>query len=138
MNASEQTDWYDWWFSRGIQKGALGIVLVVAILSLISVTTYVSISDSNVTFEDAAFLLGLSENTTSPADQSDDGSDLTSNIVALSVIIGLLMVVLLLPSLKKIKLGDIELDTESVGPKRFELEPVLARSENPINFISGT
>jgi hypothetical protein len=44
-------------------------------------------------------------------------------------VIGLLVVVLLLPSLKKIKLGDVELDTQSVGHKAVELEPSLAHTD---------
>jgi hypothetical protein len=56
-------------------------------------------------------------------------ADFSGKITGLTVIIGLLIGILLLPSLKKIKVGNIELDTISFETKTVHIDPLLARME---------
>jgi tetratricopeptide (TPR) repeat protein len=106
----EQGDWYDWWFKDGGSKMTLGSILLFTILSLIVVITFVSLVDNR--------------------DQIDMFNPLHMDVAKSSVlviIVSLLIAILLLPSLKKVKVGQVELDTSPIHQKEIELlEPKIS------------
>jgi tetratricopeptide (TPR) repeat protein len=98
LEASGDIDWYEWWFGsgRGRRKKSLGVALILAILAVIAVTVYESFVGSNL-----------------------------QSIAGLIIILGVPVVWLLLPSLKKAKVGTIEMETALLAAKPPEIETVL-------------
>jgi tetratricopeptide (TPR) repeat protein len=105
LSSSSNPDWYEWWFSGGLKKKALGLILLVFTVSLILATAFISLVGPD--FHISYFK--------TPA--------LATNVTVLLVaLIGFLLVILLLPSLRKVKLGEVELETIPFSPKLYELE----------------
>jgi tetratricopeptide (TPR) repeat protein len=96
LEVSGDVDWYGWWFGNGGGKKWLGAALVVSILVLMAVAAYESFLGSNL-----------------------------QSIAELVIILGVAVVWLLLPSLKKAKVGTIEIETALLGAKPPEIETVL-------------
>jgi tetratricopeptide (TPR) repeat protein len=108
-NITEQADWYEWWFSgKGIKK-ALGIFLLVAILSLIVITAIIALTGKDLS---------------TPSKGVDSGLMDFLNIdiakaTGLVIMIVLLIAILLLSSLKTIKVGEVQLDTDQLNEKKL-------------------
>ena len=135
LRISEQSDWYDWWFGVGRIKKVLGIVLIVSIFSLIILIAYpsfIQLSNSylNNNLGNISNIPNSIGNATTiptiPIPTITNTENWTNaNATPLIIIMIFLGVILLLPSLKTVKLGQIELDTKSIDPKNIELEPTL-------------
>jgi hypothetical protein len=97
---------------------------LIAIISfLIIITAYVSFTNKTITLYSITSPQDLlSLNLTALGNKENIA---TSNVFAVVFLIALLIGVLLLPSLKTIKLGQIELDTASIDPDKIQLEPTL-------------
>ncbi len=80
-------------------------VLLIAVFALVGLVVFLSLGGSNTNLD--SFNLDF----------------VTPGILV--VIIGLLIAILLLPSLTKVKVGQIELDAAPISRKRIELEPIL-------------
>ena len=148
LRISEQSDWYDWWFGVGRIKKVLGIVLIVSIFSLIILIAYPSFTQlsnsylnnnlgniSNIpnsignattipTITIPTIPNSIGNATTIPTITNTENWT-NANATPLIIIIIFLGVILILPSLKTVKLGQIELDTKPIDPKNIELEPTL-------------
>lgn len=102
INNSLQSEWFKWWFVGGKGKKIAGTVLLTSLLSLVLL---ISIMISYIS---------IVNETISP-----------QAITGLLVMIGFLVIILLLPSLRKVKVMDVELETEPLTLMRAELEAVL-------------
>jgi hypothetical protein len=111
MEKAPQSEWFEWWFGGSAGKRALGSLVVAlligSIVAVISLTTYRPLTDKSVT-------------------------NISSELTGLTVIIGILAGILLLPSLKKLKVGDVELDTVPIATQNVQLSPIL--SVTPISI----
>jgi tetratricopeptide (TPR) repeat protein len=115
-----QTDWYDWWFrTSGSKKviGGLVIFLIASFLAIIAVGALVgninnpSGSESSTT------------NGTNILDFIGFSNMEISQSILLIVVVVLLIAILLLPSLKRVKIGEVEFETlEGVSGSSKELE----------------
>ena len=124
----EQSDWYDWWFKKTGGKRFLGGLLLSITLVLVGVTAYLSLSSAfNVDF------LGFNhkditspESSSTQSQTSESSTSIFTDTTVLVTIIILLVVVLLLPSLKKVKLGNVELDTQLEQHGSVALDPLIS------------
>jgi tetratricopeptide (TPR) repeat protein len=94
---SSTSEWFKWWFSNGKGKKAFGITLVLSIFALIifavAAITYTFYNNQNITSQD----LGINP------------SVFSSAITGLTIMTGLLIAILLLPSIRRFKVAYIEL-----------------------------
>jgi hypothetical protein len=102
IDNSSQSEWFNWWFVGGKGKKIVGAVLLISVLSL---TRLISIM---------IFHISVVNETISP-----------QAVTGLVVLIGFLVVILLLPNLRRVKVMDVELETEPLTLKKTELESVL-------------
>jgi hypothetical protein len=89
-------DWYTWWFGYGRVKKVTGGSLIV-VFFIIAITI---------------MALRLTTN--------------NANTTDLIILLGLMLGFLLFPSLRKIKVGNIELEAVSIEIKNIRLEPALS------------
>lgn len=103
IDTSVQSEWFEWWFGSGKKKKTIGMVLLISILSLIPilciVIAYISIVNKSI----------------SP-----------HALTGLVVMVAFLVIILLLPSLKKVKVLYVELETMTIGLKQSELDVLLS------------
>ncbi|MGB8035718.1 MAG: hypothetical protein WCF03_18035, partial [Nitrososphaeraceae archaeon] len=108
-STSSTSEWFKWWFSNGLGKQTFGIALIFSIFALI-----IFIVTENI------YIFYLNQNIASKAANQNitqvfslNQSTLSSAITGITILIGLLIVILLLPSIRRFKVADI-----------IELEPV--------------
>jgi tetratricopeptide (TPR) repeat protein len=111
---SSTSEWFKWWFSNGKGKKAFGVTLVLSIFALIIFATYIFYTyifynNQNITSN------AVNQNITSGPDISQ--SILSSTITGITIMIGLLIVILLLPSIRRFKVGYIELEPVPIDTK---------------------
>jgi tetratricopeptide (TPR) repeat protein len=101
---SSTSEWFKWWFSNGKGKKAFGIALVVSIFALIifavAAITY-TYTNQKITSQD----LGNNSSVFSPA------------ITGITIMTGLLIAILLLPSIRRFKVAEIELEPIPIDTK---------------------
>jgi tetratricopeptide (TPR) repeat protein len=102
MGTGYQSDWFKWWFSHRNTRKALGLTLMILILGLIVIIT--------------AVILHLS---------IKKGEIAESYIAGLTVLVGLLVLIMLLPSLRKFKVGELEIEVTEIKSVKTNLEPTL-------------
>jgi hypothetical protein len=102
-----------------------GVTLVLSIFALIIFATYIfytDIFDNNQNITSNA----VNQNITSGSDISQ--SNLSSTITGITIMIGLLIVILLLPSIRRFKVGYIELEPVHIDTKvRQHMEAVISK-----------
>ena len=105
MRHSDTSNWFDWWFEQGNIKRRIGITLIIATLSLVigsvALVGYVSFHKQEFTVE---------------------------TITGLIVMTTLLVIILLSPSLRKVKVLDIELEIEPAKLKETNFKELLSTS----------
>jgi UDP-N-acetylmuramyl pentapeptide phosphotransferase/UDP-N-acetylglucosamine-1-phosphate transferase len=102
-------------------------VLILSILTLTFIVAIIIASIFPVLNNDSP----ANQSITAPANQSITAPAITG----ITVILGLLMVILLLPSLKRVKVLDIELETVDILIIKPELEALLSP---PVAFTSAS
>jgi hypothetical protein len=125
---SSTSEWFKWWFSNGKGKKAFGIGLILSIFALIifavAGNTYVfyvnqkiasNAANQNITSQ----FLGLNQ------------SILSSTITGIIIMIGLLIVILLLPSIRRFKVADIELEPVPIDTK---VQPHMEAITSKVKF----
>jgi tetratricopeptide (TPR) repeat protein len=110
-NLTDTTEWFKWWFTGGIGKKVFGTTLIFSIILLIGIimTTIIFMSYNNQ-------IMALN-NQTLTLEILDVNKDIISQAITATTIllIGLLILILLFPSIRRVKVGDI-----------IELEPVTS------------
>lgn len=86
---SSTSDWYNWWFGSGFGKKLLGIIIIISVFMLVIQIGYLSLTSYSL-------------------------SD--SRIVGTATMTGFLFILLILPNIRNIKIGSIELETLPVAP----------------------
>jgi tetratricopeptide (TPR) repeat protein len=111
---SSTSDWFKWWFSNGEGKKVFGIILILSIFALIifviATNTYTIYHNQNMASNmdnqsSASQLLGINQNI------------LSSTITGIIIMVGLLIVILVLPSLRRVKVSYIELEPVTIDTK---------------------
>jgi tetratricopeptide (TPR) repeat protein len=125
LKGSNPLDWYNWWFGNGKIKKALVVVLILSILTFAlivgtMIASIFSVLNSN---------LPANQSIISPANQSI----ISPAITGITIIEGLLIVILLLPSLKRVKVLDIELEAKDIPIIKPNLEGLLS---SPVAFTT--
>jgi tetratricopeptide (TPR) repeat protein len=105
LKNTTQSEWFGWWFTREKIRKAFGLILMFSIVAIVISTTVVTVYVSYINKQ------GFEEHT----------------VTALIVMLGLLVLILLLPSLRRFKVSEIELETVEIAVVRPELEPALFR-----------
>jgi len=101
LESFPQFDWYRWWFTKTIGMKSLGLVLITFLLSLMLMI---------------AIIIGHN------ALLSHNFSNLS--LGQLTILMAFLTVILLLPSLTKVKIGEFQLETKPTPPEvSIDLEP---------------
>ncbi len=102
FEGSEQSEWYDWWFSHHKGKKVLGVLLIVSILSPLLIGALIVYDEYFISHHIIGLTSFIKQNV----------SVLLTGVLS---IMGLSIAVLLLPSLTKIKVGSVvELETVSI------------------------
>ena len=140
-NLTDTSEWFKWWFSRGRGRKVFGITLIFSIFVfigiIIAMTTITLISyNQNMALDNATRTSGNSSNTSdNKTDNQRDNQPRTSGMLEIdkevisraltvtTILIALLIVILLFPSIRRVKVGDIiELE---------KLEPVMTDTSIP-------
>ncbi|MDQ6723009.1 MAG: tetratricopeptide repeat protein [Thermoproteota archaeon] len=114
LDEFEQSEWYNWWFGHSIGKKILGMLLILSLLSPMLIVAII--------VQDIYFI----------RHDIDKIKDFVSNnisvlIVGVLSIMGLTLAVLLLPSLTKIKVGNIvELETTLIHAVDIKFESFVS------------
>ena len=105
LDRSPYSDWYDWWFGSNKWKIPLGIIIIASILTPLLIAAIMIHQLYLVTNNVKGLTTLISQNV----------STLLSGII---VTIGIMVGILLLPSIKKFKVGStIELETVRIDTK---------------------
>jgi tetratricopeptide (TPR) repeat protein len=123
--ASTQFDWYSWWFGQRITRKVVGAVLIVMLIGFISVPLLLltPVLLQNSPEQESIF----SGNVTGLSDIIAQNVNVNT-IAWWSLSIGILLAVLLLPSLSRFRAGTIELDItppNNVDNRVIDLNPLL-------------
>lgn len=116
-------DWYGWWFGHGARKAAFGIVLIAALVAIASplIVMPLLVGDSMI----HTFFLNYNANQLGTTIINSKLTD-TQTIAMLTIIVGVLVGMLLLPSLQKFKLGTFEFDSLPPSAKHpVDLDPII-------------
>ena len=114
MNEMEQSEWYNWWFSHDFGKKVLAILLILSILSPLLIVAVI-VEDAYLIRHNISGITGFVKTNVSV---------LIGGVLA---IIGISVAVLLLPSLTKIKVGNIvELETIPIHAVDAEFETMIS------------
>jgi tetratricopeptide (TPR) repeat protein len=111
---SSTSEWFKYWFGNGKAKKAFGLTLILSIFALIiftiSTNTYTLYHNQNIASNtnNQSFALQV---------LSIDQSILSSVITGITIMIGLLIVILLLPSIRRFKVAYIELEPVTIDTK---------------------
>jgi hypothetical protein len=121
---SGQSDWYKWWFSHGLIKKTIGLILIAAIvvpLVIIGAVTYY------------VYLISPNQMMQSKLSIFVD-KNIAVIIGALTLLMGIVVAILLLPSLQKFKVGAVELQTAPAPATDFKkvLFPPILASEGSV------
>ena len=139
LEYSEQSDWYDWWFGGSRVKKLFGVGIILSIIALIVITAYISLGFENISIPGIANLTTgkLTTGNTQNVTDGNQPNEITGNVAALAALAGILVAMLLLPSLKTIKVAGMEMDSEFHVHKNVELEPAIAHLTKYVNPQSG-
>lgn len=123
---SSTSEWFKWWFSSGKGKKAFGIGLILFIFALIifavAGSTYVFYANQKIT------LLHLSNQNITSQFLSLNQSILSSTITGIILMTGFLIVILLLPSIRRFKVFDIEMEPIPVDTKvQQHMEAIISK-----------
>lgn len=136
QKASEQTDWYDWWFrTRGTFKKALGVFLISIIILFFGVVIASMLNNSELIFGGSFSSTASNSSSFDITDPATISPNIT-NIIGLVLIIVILIIILLLPSLKKVKVGQIEVEAEPIVKKDMQFEPIISHPSMILGIIS--
>lgn len=113
-STSSKSEWFKWWFSSGEGKKVLGVMLILSIFALIIFTIITN-----------AFILYHNQNMASNTNNMTLGLEifginqniLSSAITGITIMMVLLIVILLLPSIRRFKVGEIELEPVPIDTK---------------------
>ena len=125
-NLTDTSEWFKWWFTRGIGKKLFGITLILSILFLIGIIIVMTTTTLFFYYQHMASDKQnmASDNQTSTSEMLAIYKDVTFQaITATTIPIGLLILILLFPSIRRVKVGDvIELE---------KLEPITSGTNIP-------
>jgi len=122
MDHHQSSDWYSWWFSHGNAKKLVGIALIASILApLIGIA--IVLDDVYLVSQDNPLRTGVSKFI---------GTNAAVIVAAFIVVIGIVVGILLLPSLHTFKVGTIELETArpltDIGPVSLSFTPLISNT----------
>jgi hypothetical protein len=121
MNSSSRRDWFEWWFSGTKYKKTLGIIITATLFFSIALIPIIY-------FQELAFLQSKNT-TTAPA---------VVPITPITIVIGLLVVILLLPNITSFKSAGFELTIAPITPDIviLDIKPIFneERLEVPLAF----
>lgn len=105
ISSQSQSDWFGWWLRHEKIRKVLGLVLIFSILTLVVTTATVVVYISII-----------------------KGEIISTGITGLTIMVGFLVVIMLLPGLRKFKVAEIvELETTEITPvERPDFEPTLS------------
>jgi tetratricopeptide (TPR) repeat protein len=120
LGSGGQTDWYQWWFGSSGSKKAIGglvIFLIASFLAVIAIGALAGNLSNPIVSENST------SNYTNELDFIGFSNMELSQSILLIVVVVLLIAILLLPSLKRVKIGQLEFETlETVYGSSKELE----------------
>jgi tetratricopeptide (TPR) repeat protein len=123
MKSLEETDWFDYWFHGGKSKKLFAGILMIGIFLTFLAILYEIVMDNKQVNIEVPTIGSFKVNQSTLKEQENTADNYEG--IGLILLLGLWLVVLLLPSLKKVKLAQIELDTESTDPRTINLETVF-------------
>jgi tetratricopeptide (TPR) repeat protein len=135
QKAAEQTDWYDWWFrTRGMFKKTLGVFIISIVVLFFGAVIVSLLYNDEFIFGD----FNSTASNTSSFDLTDPTtiSPYTTNFIGFVIMIVILIIILLLPSLKKVKVGQIEVEAEPIVRKDMQFEPIISHPSMILGIIS--
>ncbi len=117
IETSPKADWFEWWFGGRLDKKVFGTVLVgVLIASILSIIALISYS--------SYYSTGLSVS-------GGKGTDITGEVTGLTIVTAISAGILLLPSIRKLKVGEVELDAIPLDTAKG-LELIPSKPEIPL------
>ena len=149
-NLTETSEWFKWWFGRGRGKKTFGITLILSLFVfigiIITMTTITLISyNQNMTSDNPLRTSGNTPNTLdNKIDTKTDNQSRTSEMLAIdkdiiyqaltatTILIAFLILILLFPSIRRVKIGDI-IELEKLEPVTTDtnitkqMEPVFIK-----------
>jgi hypothetical protein len=132
LDRPHKNEWYNWWFTRGRGKKALGLLLIVSVMiPFLIIALVVDYFFTHLALH-ATMHTGLT---------SIIKGNAAAIITGMTVLVGISIGVLLLPSLTRIKVGVIEFDVASTGTDTKNIKPMpigdpskLDLGKTPVDF----
>ena len=134
-NLTDSSEWFKWWFTRGIGKKVFGITLILSILisigiviamtTIILISYYQNMESDNQTRTSAGNSPNTLDNKTDNQTRTSEMLNIDKEVISLAltasvILIALLIVILLFPSIRRVKVGNI-----------IDLEPVTTDTNIP-------
>jgi tetratricopeptide (TPR) repeat protein len=128
------SDWFKYWFSNEKAKKAFGVALILSIFALISV---IAATSTSILYHNQNIALNSLDNPSLVSEAFNiNQSILSSAITGITIMIGLLIVVLLLPSIRRIKVADVELEPVPIDTKVPQRMDVLISKMRKVGMQS--
>jgi hypothetical protein len=108
------SEWFKYWFSNGKAKKVFGMALIVSIFALISI---IAATSTSILYNNQNIALNSLDNQSRVEALNVNQNILSSAITGITIMIGLLIVILLLPSIRRIKVADVELEPVPIDTK---------------------
>jgi tetratricopeptide (TPR) repeat protein len=127
INKKQESGWYTWWFKNGnVKKIFGGFIVLLLLIIVVSISLNIIVGQKNLDFIFGQLMTG--RNMLSPQISYKD-------LGMVTLVIFVLLVILLLPSIKKLKMGPYEIETitSNVGPILPSYDYLRALTSSPEN-----
>jgi tetratricopeptide (TPR) repeat protein len=109
------SEWFKYWFSNGKAKKAFGMTLILSIFALISI---IAATSTSILYNNQNIALNSPNNQSLVSEVLNiNQSILSSAITGITIMIGLLIAILLLPSIRRVKVAGVELEPVPIDTK---------------------